>query len=317
MSAAMPAMDTDGVVRQLTMLEALPIWAKNVETAREQTETAIVELTARFSGIVQRLSAALGESVAGHDAAADARQSERDLQLVMDALRTIQKSRDALAEEIRGLAAYTDELRQMATEVESIAFQTNMLALNAAIEAAHAGEMGKGFAVVAHEVRSLSNAARETGKKITQKVGTISDTLHKIGETNEEVTQRDQRDMEQSEGYIRAVLQRFTESTTQLAETAQRSREQSRAIKDEIAESLVQLQFADRVSQIQAQVVGSLDRVAEWAADGAPEADPEILDRVQEELTSMMGHYATDEQHRNHHGIESQSSAASDSATFF
>jgi len=317
MSPAMSAADDDAVVRQLTLLEALPIWAKNVETARDQTETAIVELTARFSGIVQRLSAALGESVGNHDAAADARQSERDLQLVMDALRTIQKSRDELAREIRGLAAYTDELRQMATEVESIAFQTNMLALNAAIEAAHAGEQGKGFAVVAHEVRSLSSAARETGKRITRKVGTISEALHKIGETNEEVTQRDQRDMEQSEGHIRAVLSRFTESTTQLAETAQRSREQSRAIKDEIAESLVQLQFADRVSQIQAQVVGSLDRVAQWGAGSALEADPESIERAREELATLMGHYATDEQHRNHHGLEAQSNAAPQAATFF
>ena len=313
------AMDDDSVVRHLTLLEALPIWAKNVETAREQTDSAIIELTARFSGIVQRLSSALGESsVGGHDAAADARQSERDLQLVMDALRTIQKSRGELAEEIRGLAAYTDELRQMATEVESIAFQTNMLALNAAIEAAHAGEQGRGFAVVAHEVRSLSSAARETGKRITQKVGTISDALHKIGESNEEVSRRDQQDMEQSEGHIRSVLSRFTESTTQLAETAQRSREQSRAIKDEIAESLVQLQFADRVSQIQAQVVGSLERVEQWSAEGAPEPDAESLERAREELSALMGHYATDEQHRNHHGFESQSNSAPQSAaTFF
>ena len=45
-SAALAAVDGDAVVRHLTLLEALPIWAKNVETAREQTESAIVELTA-------------------------------------------------------------------------------------------------------------------------------------------------------------------------------------------------------------------------------------------------------------------------------
>ena len=311
-----PPMGDDGAVRYLTLLEALPIWAKNVETARQQTEDAIVALTARFSGIVQRLSAALGHDAGGYDVAADARQSERDLQLVMNALRTIQKSRDELAHEIRGLAAYTEELRHMATEVESIAFQTNMLALNAAIEAAHAGEMGKGFAVVAHEVRSLSNAARETGKRITQKVGTIGDALHKIGETNEQVTERDQRDMEQSESHIRAVLSRFTQSTTQLAETAQRSREQSRAIKDEIGESLVRLQFADRVSQIQAQVVSSLDRVGEWGGEAVPEVDPESLERAREELGTLMGGYTTDEQRRNHQGLEAQS-VAPQAATFF
>ncbi len=308
--------DRESALRYSTVLEAMPIWAKQIETSRQQTESAIVALTERFSGIVQRLGAALGHESGGYDAAADARQSERDLQLVMDALRTIQKSREELAQEIRGLASYTDELRHMATEVESIAFQTNMLALNAAIEAAHAGEMGKGFAVVAHEVRGLSNAARETGKRITQKVGVISDALAKIGDTNEQVTERDQRDMENSEGHIRAVLSRFTQSTTQLAETTRRSMEQSRAIKDEIGESLVQLQFQDRVSQILAQVVSSLDRVAQWGRESAPEMDPESIERTRQELTGLMGAYATEEQRRNHQGLTAQS-IAPQSATFF
>jgi methyl-accepting chemotaxis protein len=68
----------------------------------------------------------------------------------------------AQAREIRGLAAYADELLEMSSDVESIAFKTNMLALNAAIEAAHAGDLGKGFAVVAKEVRELSGAARSS-----------------------------------------------------------------------------------------------------------------------------------------------------------
>ena len=146
-----------------------------------------MSLSERFCGIAQRLDAALGreEGIGRQDVAAQMRDSERDLKLVMDALRAIQQSRDELANEIRGLAAYTEDVRSMASEVQSIAFQTNVLALNAAIEAAHAGERGKGFAVVAHEVRALSNAARDTGKRITQKITLINEALDKIGETNE------------------------------------------------------------------------------------------------------------------------------------
>jgi len=305
-------------VRYTTFMEALPIWARQVETSRHQTEAAIVSLTERFSGIVRRIDEALGvhERADRHDIAAEARASERDLRLVIDALKAIQKSRDELAQEIRGLAAYTEELRQMGSEVESIAFQTNMLALNAAIEAAHAGEMGKGFAVVAHEVRDLSNAARQTGRRISQKVGLIGQSLGRIAQTNEQVQQRDQREVEGSEAHIQAVLTRFERSSSELAETARGQLEQSRAIKGEIAESLVQLQFQDRVNQILNQVVSSMVRLTEWARDGAPPADADARVRAHAFVAGMMSSYTTEEQRRNHQGLSARSSAAR-SVTFF
>jgi methyl-accepting chemotaxis protein len=304
----------DPVARISTVLEALPIWARQIETSRGQTEDAVVSLGQRFSGIAQRLDAALGreESIGRQDVTAQMRDSERDLKLVMDALRAIQQSRDELVKAIRGLAAYTEDVRSMASEVESIAFQTNVLALNAAIEAAHAGERGKGFAVVAHEVRALSNAARDTGKRITQKVALISESLVKIGETNEIVAQRDQREVESSEAHIVSVLNRFTQSTSQFAETAQRSMEQSRAIKGEVEESLVQLQFQDRVSQILTQVVSSIGQMTDWAGSDAP--PPQADERAQ--ISQMLGSYATEEQRRNHQGL-AVDAVAPQAVTFF
>src|ERR1700761_5338561 len=64
-----------------TLLEALPIWARQIETSRSQTEAAVVSLSERFCGVVQRLDAALGreESVGRQDVSAQMRDSERDL----------------------------------------------------------------------------------------------------------------------------------------------------------------------------------------------------------------------------------------------
>jgi methyl-accepting chemotaxis protein len=306
--------EQDQALRIATFLEALPIWAKQIETSRAQTEAAVVSLSARFSGIAQRLDAALGrqEDSGRADVSAQMRESEHDLRLVMDALRAIQQSRDELANEIRGLAAYTEDVRGMAREVESIAFQTNVLALNAAIEAAHAGERGKGFAVVAHEVRALSNAARETGKRITQKVALIGEALKKIGETNEKVAERDQREVESSEANIGAVLDRFTQSMSLSAQNAQQSLEQSRAIKGEVEEALVQLQFQDRVSQILAQVVSSIGQLVAWARSDAPPAHGDARAQV----AQMMGSYATEEQRRNHQGLAVEA-IAPQAVTFF
>ena len=42
--------------------EALRIWAKQIDTSRTQMEDAVVSLTSRFSGIVDRLDTAIAGS---------------------------------------------------------------------------------------------------------------------------------------------------------------------------------------------------------------------------------------------------------------
>ena len=280
----------------------LPIWSRQIETSRKQTEEAIVALSERFSAIVQRIDVALSASSGSQqpESTAEAQRSRADLTLVVDALKAIQLSRNQLVEQIRLLTTYTAELHKMATQVDEIGFRTNMLSLNAAIEAAHAGESGKGFAVVATEVRALSNAARDTGKQITKKVGLINDALAAIGRTNEEVAARDDAAVQASDQRISAVLARFERSTAALTESAQRSMTESSAIKAEICESLVQLQFQDRVSQILAQVVASMTDFGDRAAHSTSEQTAQL---AREHADQMVSSYTTEEQRLNHEGV--------------
>ena len=317
--AGMEPAEKDSEIRGRICLEALPIWARQVETARRQTEEAIVALTDRFDGIARRLDAALGavEKDGGTRAiTTDAEQAAQSLSLVLDALKAIQQSRNALAQDIRGLVAQTEELRRMSGEVESIAFKTNMLALNAAIEAAHSGEAGKGFAVVAQEVRSLSSAARETGKRISDTVGVISRSLTDIGSSNERVAQRDQQSVEESEAHIRTVLERFRERTGRLVAAARQSGAESAAIKDEVCDSLVQLQFQDRTSQILTQVVTAMNDFTAQRAVAVTGGATDAGGAVREHIARMVNSYTTDEQRRNHRG-EGQRSGTSQDVTFF
>lgn len=307
----------EDAVRETVVCESLPIWAKQIESARHQTEAAVVALSARFEGIVNRLDRALG-SVGGESGsrviAEDAAEGERHLAEVIQALKAIQQSRDALAQDIRALVSHAEQLRKMSSDVESIAFQTNMLALNAAIEAAHAGAVGKGFAVVAQEVRALSEAARSTGKRISGTVGVISAALMEIGTKNEKVSTRDQQAVTDSEQHIRTVLERFNQRTSTLAEAAQQSQRASEAIKNEVCESLVQLQFQDRVGQILQHVIDSMQQADELTVTA--DLGENAQEHVQQHLDKMARTYTTEEQRRLHRGQESQVIAPQE-VTFF
>lgn len=292
--------------------EILPVWARQAENARHQTEESISGLTLQFSTLQQELRQVSGG--AGVEKAENMAQVLAQGQVALGglivALREARTSRTGFLSQIADMAQTITSLEDMSAEVAAIANQTNLLALNAAIEAAHAREHGKGFAVVADEVRKLSERSGETGLKITQQVAGVSKTLDDNLASARAFAERDEAFIQEAEEKIHSVVSDFRLVAEELSTSAQGMATANATVQQGISEALVHFQFQDRVSQILQTVVLDMEKLS-----GLLQKSPSDLE-LDRWLANLERTYTTQEQIAIHRGIHTEAPASSE-ITFF
>lgn len=245
--------------------QVLPIWTAQIDTARSQTEQAVVDLSARFSAICDRLAATneiSREGAGSNGVVAVLRACRDELGGLVAAFKQAAEAKNEVLGTIDGLSGVGRELREMAADVSAIAQQTNLLALNAAIEAARAGEAGRGFTVVAKEVRMLSNRSAAAGTQIAKRVESVDAAMQSIVRSVRGYVVHDTEMVGECERVIGRMLDEFERVTGALGESTSLLQRESETMRGEIRQVLLELQFQDRVCQILQHVMQDAKRLS-------------------------------------------------------
>jgi len=163
--------------------------------------------------------------------------------LALEASSTAERGGEVVGQVVKtmhGISERSQQIAEITTVIDSIAFQTNILALNASVEAARAGEQGRGFAVVAGEVRNLASRSADAAKEIKTLIeGAVAQIQD--GST---LAERAGATMEEVVGAVRRV-------TDIMDEISAASQEQSQGI-DQVSQAVGQM---DQVTQQNAALV--------------------------------------------------------------
>ncbi|MCP4433851.1 MAG: hypothetical protein GY806_23015 [Gammaproteobacteria bacterium] len=287
----------------------MPIWSRQIETSRTQTEQSVVKLTQRFSGMKNRLEQVISSSVNGAERFTGSSgvidsldTSHASLQTVINSLEDALKEEEALLEQMRDVAAQAGELDALAASVGQIAEQINLLALNAAIEAARAGDYGRGFAVVADEVRKLASQSSATGKNIRGKVDSITGSMSSTLENAEQFSSLSAENTHLGKETIESVFTSLRETITALQEDGVGLRSAGDGIREELSEALVSFQFQDRVSQILMHVREDFEKLSGALNSYIPDQDDNGVIKpldVDALINEMLSNYTTEEEREN------------------
>ncbi len=284
--------------------EVLPVWHRQIESARIHSEDSMGGILASFGSISERLDQAIqvtrGQQAGliGQSADELVTRNEEAVTQMLAPMRQAMDSRDAVYTKLDAFGEAMSELRQICLQIKQLARRTNMVALNASVEASRAGEHGSGFAVVAQEVRQLALQSAEAANKMMSRTNGLDLELQTLRTEAATHDSSDEALKDQADRSARAVISGLLQSLGEVNRSTRDLQEAGEAVQQEVEQVLMNFQSQDRLSQILGCVMEDMNRLTEWLQQGGDLS----ASQAGEWLARLDASYTMEEQRSEHHG---------------
>lgn len=284
--------------------QIVPVWKRQIEAARTDSENNSAHLLSTFAAISENLERAVQRSSQTQtlsDAGAVGSMMDRandHVDALLEPIKRAMQAKEAMLAEMAHIAAVVGEMRKQANDVKNLARHTNLVALNAAIEARRAGAAGESFAVVAQEVRKLSNQSAETGDKLAERIEAIQRQVAELRQRSDTDEATDEELRTAARDNARQVLANVLSGLDEFSASSRVLREAGDMVRNEIDQIYVGFQHQDRLNQMLGSITDDMQRFDAWLSG---HSDPLAgnfglwLDRLEQT-------YTMEEQRATHHG---------------
>ncbi|MBI3382341.1 MAG: hypothetical protein HY019_10085 [Aquabacterium sp.] len=284
--------------------EVLPVWRRQIESARNHSEESVGAILASFGSISERLDQAIqmtqgSQNRLSHCSADElVQRNEAAVEQMLQPLRQAITARDQVYAKLDMLSEAMSDLRQIALQIKQLARRTNMVALNASVEASRAGERGSGFAVVAQEVRQLATQSGDAANKMMSRTNTVDLELQALRNQAATHDSSDEALRDEAGANARAVISGLLQSLGDMDRSSRELQEAGAAVSAEFESVLMSFQTQDRLSQMLTCVTDDINRLTQWLEQGGDLS----ATQAGEWLARLDESYTMEEQRSEHHG---------------
>lgn len=236
-------------------LPHLPSLEAQIRDTIQDVETAVSEVCVGFEGMATKardsVAAALklvgAENSSGIETLLTAsRRALGQLQMQIERSQEISAQVIERMQEMEGTSAV---IVKALSEIDRIAFGSKLVALNAKVEAAHFGEEGNAFGVVADEIAAQARRSEEITEHVVGEMNLLRSKVSAASTSLEEMAQMSVGTLEMSRNELEGALGELTRAHGEMEATLAASVTNGQQLADEIARSVMALQFQDRVGQ--------------------------------------------------------------------